>query len=91
MILASLESAGTVTLGTLHDYAARHGMARRSVYLGEAHCRIEGEQVGEVAHVAADVLGGSEPSFLEIVDLVFDAGSRGNGHGNHRPSRPVVP
>lgn len=84
LILASLESAGSVTLRTLHDYAARHGMAERTVYLGDAHCRIEGEQVGELAHVAADVLSASEPRLLDIVDLVFDSLEHMFGEGGRR-------
>ena len=73
VILASLESAGAVTLGTLNAYVKRHCLEDTSLYLGEAHVGIEEEQVDEIYHVAPDLMGSSDADYFELVDLVFDA------------------
>ena len=73
VVLACMESAGGVTLGTLHDYVVRHGLARKSHYLGSAHLGIEEDQVREIQEVARDLMNGRNGDHLETVDLVFDA------------------
>jgi hypothetical protein len=73
VVLASLESAGAVTLGTLFGYVQRHGLADRLLYLGATHVRIEQGQVDELARVAAGLLASTDADHLAAVDLVFDA------------------
>lgn len=73
VILASLESAGAVTLGTLNGYVRRHALEGKSLYLGDAHVGIEEEQVDEIGRVAPELMASADPRHFEIVDLVFDA------------------
>jgi hypothetical protein len=73
VILACMESAGEVTLGTLHGYVERHGLAGKTLYLGDAHLGIEQGQLAEIGRVAATVLETTDERHLETVDLVFDA------------------
>lgn len=73
LILCCLESAGTVTLGTLFEYVARHGLLDRTHYLGQKHIKIEETQVDEISEVAAAVMNSVATEDLEIVDEVFDA------------------
>jgi hypothetical protein len=82
--LASLESAGAVTLGTLFSYVARHGESARLLYLGEAHIAVERGQVDALSVVARDLLGGDEPALQQTVDLVFDALSTMFSSGGQR-------
>jgi hypothetical protein len=72
-ILAAMESAGEVTLGTLHAYVVRHGLAPKTKYLGDAHMRVEEQQVEAIHAVAAEVMKSEDPELLAIVDVVFDA------------------
>ena len=73
VILAALESAGAVTLGALHGYVVRHGLADRLLYLGDAHVRIEERQTHAITSVAADVFARDDARLHAIVDVVFDA------------------
>jgi hypothetical protein len=73
VILASLESAGDVTLGTLFGYVARHGLVDKTKYLGEHHIKIEQTQVHEIAEVAPEVMNALAGTFQSIIDTVFDA------------------
>ena len=75
-ILAALESAGTVTLGTLFGYAERHGLADRLLYLGRAHLRVEERQVASITAIAADLFARDEARLHALVDTVFDELSR---------------
>lgn len=75
-ILASLEAAGAVTLGTLHGYAARHGLVKDLVYLGDAHVKIEERQVAAITDVAAELFSEPNERLARVVDTVFDALSR---------------
>ena len=75
-LLAALESAGTVTLGTLFGYAERHGLADRLLYLGRAHLRVEERQVASITSVAAELFTRDDVRLLALVDTVFDALSR---------------
>src|SRR5262245_30226712 len=43
--LCALETAGTITLGTLYGYVKRHQLGDRVFYLGEPHVNIEKNQV----------------------------------------------
>ena len=73
VVLAALESAGEVTLGTLHGFAMRHDLLGRTRYLGAPHMRIEETQVGEIDAVAHDLLQSDDPELHALVDTVFDA------------------
>ncbi|MFK7929736.1 MAG: hypothetical protein AB8H79_16205 [Myxococcota bacterium] len=73
VILAALEAAGAVTLGTLHRYAARNGLLDRTRYLGTPHMRIEETQVGEIEAVAHELLDGESAEHRALIDTVFDA------------------
>lgn len=84
VVLACLEAAGTVTLGTLHGYAARHGLGKALRYLGEGHVRVEETQVDEIARHCAPVLAFGEPRLLSLVDTVFDALTRMFDDGGRR-------
>jgi len=83
-VLAALESAGEVTLGALHAYAARHGLGDTLLYLGRAHVRVEERQVAAIADVAADVFTGDDPALATLVDTVFDALTRMFEDGGRR-------
>jgi hypothetical protein len=76
VILASLESAGEVTLGTLFGYVVRNGLADRTKYLGAPHVAIEEQQTERIHEIAAPIMKAGEPRLLAIVDLVFDALTR---------------
>lgn len=84
VLLAALESAGAVTLGTLFAYAARHGLGDTLLYLGRAHVRVEERQVGSVLEVAADVFAREDERLASLVDTVFDALSRMFQDGGRR-------
>lgn len=84
VLLAALESAGEVTLGTLHAYAARHDLLGRTRYLGTPHMRIEETQVGEIDAVAHDLLQRDDPALRDLVDTVFDALTHLFTGGGHR-------
>jgi len=73
IILACLESAGEVTLGTLFGYARRHGLSKKVQYLGEPHVKIEERQVSQLREIADSEMHSNDAGYLEIVDLVFDA------------------
>jgi len=76
VVLACMESAGAVTLGTLFDYVVRNGLAAKTKYLGDAHVKIEERQVGVLDEIAAELLASARPRDHETVDLVFDALTR---------------
>jgi hypothetical protein len=84
IILCSLESAGTVTLGTLFDYVGRHNLLDRTLYLGRKHLEIEETQVDEISDVAVSVMESNDPEELEIVDVVFDALTKMFSRGGER-------
>jgi hypothetical protein len=73
IILASLESAGEVTLGTLFGYVARNGLASKTKYLGEVHVNVEHQQSQRIEEVCADLMRSTDARHLAIVDTVFDA------------------
>ena len=73
VILACMESAGQVTLGTLHAYVLRHDLASKTQYLGAAHLGIEDDQVEEILALTAELMASNDPRHLETVELVFDA------------------
>lgn len=70
--LCALETAGTITLGTLFDYVQRHGLSQ-VLYLGEPHVNIEKNQVEGIHDRLGDVLAGQSADLLAIVDVIFDA------------------
>jgi len=90
VLLASLEAAGAVTLGVLHGYAARNGLADQLLYLGNAHVRIEERQAEAVTSVAAHVFAGDSAHLHALVDVVFDALERMFGDGGQRIYGDVV-
>jgi hypothetical protein len=73
VILACMESAGSVTLGTLNDYVVRHGLANRTLYLGRAHVEVEERQSDQIMEIARAVMLSCEARHLETVELVFGA------------------
>lgn len=73
VLLAALESAGEVTLGTLFGYVIRHGLSDKTKYLGAPHLGIEERQMQGIAEVAAPVMDSEAPRLLALVDLAFDA------------------
>lgn len=83
-VLAALESAGAVTLGTLFAYAERHGLAGELLYLGRAHVHVEERQVGSILEVAAELFSREDPALGALVDTVFDALSRMFQDGGRR-------
>lgn len=91
VILASLEAAGTITLGTLHEYAVRHGFARDLVYLGDAHVKVEARQVAEITKVAAELFSREDARLERVVDTVFDALTRMFEDGGRRIYGALVP
>jgi hypothetical protein len=91
VVLASLEAAGAVTLGVLHGYAARHGLAHKLLYLGEAHVRVEERQAAAVEDVAPELFASDEPRLLILVDTVFDALERMFDEGGRRLYPDIVP
>jgi hypothetical protein len=70
--LCALETAGTITLGTLFGYVTRHGLDH-VLYLGKPHVHIEENQVEGLRERLGAVLLGHEPRLLAIVDTIFDA------------------
>jgi len=70
--LCALETAGTITLGTLFAYVRRHGLDQ-VLYLGAPHVQIEDNQVEGLRAQLGATLDGSEPGLLAIVDTMFDA------------------
>jgi hypothetical protein len=84
VILAALESAGSATLGTLHDYVVRHGFEARAIYLGAHHVALEAGQSAEVAELAAEVMSSTDPHLVAVVELVFDALGRMFDDGSRR-------
>ena len=73
VILASLESAGDVTLGTLFGYVERHGLIEKTHYLGKTHIEIEKRQVTDIFEVAPELMSSSDSRYIPIIDTVFDA------------------
>lgn len=73
LALLALETAGTITLGTLFGYVRRHGLEDKLQYLGHPHVRIEANQAAAIGSHLADLLQGSDPSSLALVETVFDA------------------
>ena len=84
VVLAALESAGAVTLGTLFDYVARHGLTQRLHYLGSAHVDIERGQVDALAAVAKELFASDDAEHKATVDLVFHALGTMFGEGGER-------
>lgn len=70
--LAALETAGTITLGTLFAYAQRHGLDRL-LYIGPPHVNIEERQVDQLKELLGPTLEGHDPRLLAVVDTMFDA------------------
>lgn len=70
--LCALETAGTITLGTLFAYVRRHRLDR-VLYLGEPHVNIEKNQVEGIHDRLGDVLASADADLLGIVDVIFDA------------------
>jgi hypothetical protein len=73
VILASLESAGDITLGTLFGYVERHGLTGKTRYLGEHHIKIEQTQVHDIYETAPALMDGPLDEYRETIDIVFDA------------------
>lgn len=84
VILAALESAGSVTLGTLFGYVERHGLLGRTGYLGQKHIDVENRQVEQIHEVARDVLDSDSGEMKAVVDEVFDALTTMFGQGGDR-------
>ena len=70
--LCSLETAGTITLGTLYAYVQRHHLDH-VLYLGEPHVNIEKNQVEGIRERIGDLLAASDARSFAIVDVIFDA------------------
>lgn len=70
--LCALETAGTITLGTLYAYVQRHHLDH-VLYLGEPHVHIEENQVEGLRDRLGTALVEHDPALLSIVDVVFDA------------------
>lgn len=70
--LCALETAGTITLGTLYAYVTRHQLDH-VLYLGEPHVNIEANQVEGLRERLGDTLASCAPALLAIVDTIFDA------------------
>ena len=83
-ILASLESAGEATLGTLFGYVTRHGLGDMTKYLGAPHVAIEERQAARIQEVAAPVMRSRDPALLALVGVVFDALTTMFSHGGDR-------
>ena len=73
VILASLESAGDITLGTLFGYVERHGLIDKTHYLGKTHIEIEQRQVADIYEVAPEIMNSENDKYIPIIDTVFDA------------------
>jgi hypothetical protein len=70
--LTALETAGTITLGTLFAYVRRHHLDH-VLYLGAPHVKIEENQVEGLRDRIAGPLAGRDWQLLAIVDTMFDA------------------
>lgn len=70
--LCALETAGTITLGTLYAYVRRHHLDR-VLYLGAPHVTIEQNQVEGIHERIGHVLATTDASLLALVDIIFDA------------------
>jgi hypothetical protein len=70
--LCALETAGTITLGTLFAYVQRHRLDH-VLYLGAPHVQIEENQVEGLRDRLGPTLEGRDPKLLGIVDTIFDA------------------
>jgi hypothetical protein len=70
--LCALETAGTITLGTLYAYVQRHEL-HDVLYLGAPHVNIEKNQVEGIHERMGDTLASTDPSLLRLVDTIFDA------------------
>jgi hypothetical protein len=84
VILAALESAGAVTLGTLFGYVGRHGLLDQTAYLGKKHIDVENRQVEQIHEVAREVLDSESIEYKQVVDEVFDALTTMFGQGGDR-------
>jgi hypothetical protein len=71
--LCALETAGTITLGTLYAYVQRHHLGDRVFYLGEPHVNIEKNQVEGLRCKLGAAIEESDPELLAVVDVIFDA------------------
>jgi hypothetical protein len=71
--LCALETAGTITLGTLFAYVKRHQLDDRVLYLGHPHVNIEKNQVEGLRSRLGAVLDAGDPELLGVVDTIFDA------------------
>jgi hypothetical protein len=70
--LCALETAGTITLGTLFAYVRRHRLDH-VLYLGAPHVHIEENQVEGLRERLGATLEGNDSKLLGIVDTIFDA------------------
>ena len=70
--LCALETAGTITLGTLFAYVKRHQLDH-VLYLGEPHVNIEKNQVEGLHERLGQVLASSDAALLSTVAVIFDA------------------
>jgi hypothetical protein len=70
--LCALETAGTITLGTLFAYVRRHRLDQVR-YLGAPHVQVEEHQVAGLRDRLGATLAGDDPKLLGIVDTIFDA------------------
>ena len=70
--LCALETAGTITLGTLFAYVQRHHLDH-VLYLGAPHVHIEENQVEGLRERLGATLLERDPTLLAIVDTLFDA------------------
>lgn len=84
VILAALESAGAVTLGTLFGYVGRHGLLDQTAYLGKKHIDVENRQVEQIHEVAREILDSESIEYKQVVDEVFDALTTMFGQGGDR-------
>jgi hypothetical protein len=71
--LCALETAGTITLGTLYGYVQRHQLGDRVFYLGEPHVNIEKNQVEGLRSRLGAAIEADDPELVGVVDVIFDA------------------
>lgn len=85
VILACMEAAGAVALGTLRDYVARHGFGGPTSDPGSTHLGIEARQTERIRAAMGALSYSGLTALHDVVDLVFDALStmlsdRARGH-----------
>ncbi len=71
--LCALETAGTITLGTLYGYVQRHHLGDRVFYLGAPHVNIEKNQVEGLREKLGPAVEADDPALVAVVDVLFDA------------------